>query len=215
MVTEGDILQRWRELFYEAAITEPAIAQGDALIGALKPESPLIMRLERELGEFREHFHERQTAARRKAETERKAVAKREAEAQHLAAAAKEQAAAVRRERERNNARKSAAKSSSDQVSPTAAPDKSAKISSVDEILIQLAAGEIDKDEASRRLAQLRPPGRTLSCKVSQKGAISVYGLQRMPVTLYVQQWERLLDFSDEILSFSKTFADDLKRLDR
>jgi hypothetical protein len=30
--------------------------------------------------------------------------------------------------------------------------------------------------------------------KVSQKGAISVYGLQRMPVTLYAGQWERIID---------------------
>ena len=35
-----------------------------------------------------------------------------------------------------------------------------------------------------------------LYCKVSEKGALSVYGLQRMPVTLYVEQWNRLLDFS-------------------
>ncbi len=37
---------------------------------------------------------------------------------------------------------------------------------------------------------------RSLSCKVSEKGGLSVYGLQRMPVTLYVEQWDRLLNFA-------------------
>jgi hypothetical protein len=34
--------------------------------------------------------------------------------------------------------------------------------------------------------------------KVSQKGAISVYGLQRMPVTLYAGQWERIIDMVEK-----------------
>ena len=33
---------------------------------------------------------------------------------------------------------------------------------------------------------------------------MSVYGLQRMPVTLYVEQWERLLEFGDEVRQFLK-----------
>ena len=41
-----------------------------------------------------------------------------------------------------------------------------------------------------------------LSLKVSQKGAVSVYGLGRFPVTLYKEQWERLLDMADEIRDF-------------
>lgn len=36
---------------------------------------------------------------------------------------------------------------------------------------------------------------RKLSCKVSEKGAVSVYGLGRWPVTLYRSQWEALLGF--------------------
>jgi hypothetical protein len=38
--------------------------------------------------------------------------------------------------------------------------------------------------------------------KVSEKGAVSVYGMGRFPVTLYKEQWLRLLDISDEIRSF-------------
>ncbi len=72
-----------------------------------------------------------------------------------------------------------------------------------EEILRKLAAGELQVDAASKMLAQIDQPRRgQLYCKVSPKGAISVYGLQRMPVTLYVEQWERLLDFSDEVRRF-------------
>ena len=38
--------------------------------------------------------------------------------------------------------------------------------------------------------------------KVSEKGAVSVYGMGRFPVTLYKEQWLRLLDMSDDIRSF-------------
>ena len=43
---------------------------------------------------------------------------------------------------------------------------------------------------------------RALSMKVSQKGALSVYGLGRFPVTLYKEQWTRLLDAADDIRTF-------------
>jgi hypothetical protein len=41
-----------------------------------------------------------------------------------------------------------------------------------------------------------------MSLKVSQKGALSVYGLGRFPVTLYREQWEKLLGKADEIRAF-------------
>ncbi len=47
--------------------------------------------------------------------------------------------------------------------------------------------------------------GRTrgaVSLKVSEKGAVSLYGLGRFPVTLYKEQWERLLGQSDQIRAF-------------
>jgi hypothetical protein len=43
-----------------------------------------------------------------------------------------------------------------------------------------------------------------LSLKVSEKGGLSVYGLGRFPVTLYKEQWVKLLAFSDEIERFLK-----------
>ena len=50
-----------------------------------------------------------------------------------------------------------------------------------------------------------------LSMKVSQKGGVSVYGLGRFPVTLYKEQWIRLLDMADDIRTFMEENADQLK----
>jgi ribosome-interacting GTPase 1 len=46
--------------------------------------------------------------------------------------------------------------------------------------------------------------GRGMSLKVSEKGALSVYGLGRFPVTLYKEQWQKLLGMADEIREFLK-----------
>jgi hypothetical protein len=43
--------------------------------------------------------------------------------------------------------------------------------------------------------------------KVTDKGGVSVYGLGRFPVTLYRQQWERVLSRKDEILAFLEANA--------
>jgi hypothetical protein len=49
----------------------------------------------------------------------------------------------------------------------------------------------------------LKKPARgQMSLKVSEKGALSVYGLGRFPVTLYREQWEKLLAMADEIRNF-------------
>jgi hypothetical protein len=50
-----------------------------------------------------------------------------------------------------------------------------------------------------------------ISLKVSEKGGLSVYGLGRFPVTLYKEQWKRLLDMSDEIRNFIAANDADLK----
>jgi hypothetical protein len=42
----------------------------------------------------------------------------------------------------------------------------------------------------------------SVSMKVSEKGAVSVYGLGRFPVTLYQEQWAKLLGLADEIKVF-------------
>jgi hypothetical protein len=82
-----------------------------------------------------------------------------------------------------------------------------------DEILQKLASGELTVAAANQLLEEADEQKRgSLYCKVSQKGAISVYGLQRMPVTLYVEQWERLLGFADEIRRFAKEHDAQLSR---
>jgi len=52
---------------------------------------------------------------------------------------------------------------------------------------------------------------RATSLKVSEKGGVSLYGLGRFPVTLYKEQWARLLDMADEIRAFIKDNEDKLK----
>jgi len=50
-----------------------------------------------------------------------------------------------------------------------------------------------------------------LSCKVGEKGGVSVVGLGRFPTTLYKQQWERLIEFVPEISKFITAHAAELK----
>jgi len=50
-----------------------------------------------------------------------------------------------------------------------------------------------------------------LSLKVSDKGGVSVYGLGRFPVTLYKEQWHRLLSLAEDIRAFLKEKDEQLK----
>ena len=67
-----------------------------------------------------------------------------------------------------------------------------------------------DTSEMEEELQRLRAENEALkkgrekglSLKVSEKGGVSVYGLGRFPVTLYKEQWLRLLDMADEIRAF-------------
>ena len=70
-------------------------------------------------------------------------------------------------------------------------------------ILAQLASGKLTQEQALTQLKTApKSNGSSLSCKASEKGGVSVYGLQRMPVTLYAEQWERLLAFAEEVKGF-------------
>jgi hypothetical protein len=53
-----------------------------------------------------------------------------------------------------------------------------------------------------------------LRMKVSEKGALSIYGMGRFPVTLYKEQWLKLMDMSDEIRGFIKANDSQLKAKD-
>ena len=50
--------------------------------------------------------------------------------------------------------------------------------------------------------------------KVSEKGAVSIYGMGRFPVTLYKEQWLKLLDMSAEICAFIAANEAQLKKKD-
>jgi len=55
---------------------------------------------------------------------------------------------------------------------------------------------------------------RGVSMKVSEKGGLSIYGLGRFPVTLYKEQWTKLLDMSDDIRQFIAANEGKLKSKD-
>jgi hypothetical protein len=59
---------------------------------------------------------------------------------------------------------------------------------------------------------QLKQRGqRAISIKVSEKGGVSVYGLGRFPVTLYKEQWAKLLELADDLRAFIKENESKLK----
>lgn len=75
------------------------------------------------------------------------------------------------------------------------------------------------QDELQAELERLRAenealkrPRGQMSLKVSEKGALSVYGLGRFPVTLYREQWEKLLGMADEIRTFIQQHDSELKK---
>jgi hypothetical protein len=69
-------------------------------------------------------------------------------------------------------------------------------------------------EELKARLAELeKSPRRTgsLEFRVGEKGGVSVYGLGRFPVTLYYEQWNRLLDASEKLREFLEENKSKLK----
>ena len=70
---------------------------------------------------------------------------------------------------------------------------------------------EIERLKAENESLKKKPSPGTLSMKVSEKGALSIYGMGRFPVTLYKEQWLKLLDLSDDIRAFIAANEDKLK----
>lgn len=66
------------------------------------------------------------------------------------------------------------------------------------------------EDELKQRIAELESKleaektksKKELSLKVSAKGGASLYGIRRFPITFYVEEWNQILDMSDEIRAF-------------
>jgi len=77
----------------------------------------------------------------------------------------------------------------------------------------------VSEEETQAEIARLKAENerlkgqqsRGMSLKVSEKGALSVYGLGRFPVTLYKEQWQKLLAMADDIRAFLKENDERLK----
>ena len=69
---------------------------------------------------------------------------------------------------------------------------------------------ELQRLQAENETLKTRA-SRAISIKVSEKGGVSIYGLGRFPVTLYKEQWAKLLDIADEIRAFLKDNDSKLK----
>lgn len=65
-------------------------------------------------------------------------------------------------------------------------------------------AAEIARLKAENESLKSKTGGGALRCKVSEKGALSIYGLGRFPVTLYKGQWLRLIAFIRQVEEFIK-----------
>jgi hypothetical protein len=70
---------------------------------------------------------------------------------------------------------------------------------------------EIERLKAENQTLK-KPAFGTMSLKVSEKGALSVYGMGRFPVTLYREQWEKLLGMSEQIREFIQKNDASLKK---
>jgi hypothetical protein len=75
-----------------------------------------------------------------------------------------------------------------------------------EELLARIA--ELEKQSGSKRSG-------SLEFRVGEKGGVSVYGLGRFPVTLYYEQWIRLLDVADRLRAFLEENKSRLKLKDQ
>ena len=71
-------------------------------------------------------------------------------------------------------------------------------------------AKELERLRAENAALKARTT-RGVSLRVSEKGAVSVYGLGRFPVTLYKEQWAKLLEMADDIRAFIREHDGELK----
>ena len=62
---------------------------------------------------------------------------------------------------------------------------------------------ELERLKAENETLKTRA-SRAISMKVSEKGGLSIYGMGRFPITLYKEQWSKLLEMSEEIRAFMK-----------
>ncbi|MBI3785980.1 MAG: hypothetical protein HY270_21520 [Deltaproteobacteria bacterium] len=71
---------------------------------------------------------------------------------------------------------------------------------------------ELERLRRENEQLKARRTSGEITLRVSEKGAVSVYGLGRFPVTLYQEQWEKLLRHTDEIHDFIGANREHLKK---
>jgi len=76
-----------------------------------------------------------------------------------------------------------------------------------EEMMAELNRLKVENESLKNSTAHVR----SLSLKISEKGAVSLYGLGRFPVTLYKEQWQKVLGAADEIKAFIKANDAQLK----
>ena len=77
-----------------------------------------------------------------------------------------------------------------------------------------------DDEDLRAELERMRVENQALKARrqqeirlqVSQKGAVSLYGLRRFPITLYADEWERILDLAGKVRAFIKENEGSLSR---
>jgi hypothetical protein len=94
-----------------------------------------------------------------------------------------------------NNEDASLWRASSDIVGPTHAENRGPAMSDED---LKDELERLRKENAALKKGASSP----IRMKVSEKGAVSIYGMGRFPVTLYKEQWLKLLDMSADIRAF-------------
>jgi len=80
------------------------------------------------------------------------------------------------------------------------------------------ANNDLTPEQMAARIKELEgrlAKGGTLRFKVSEKGAVSVHGLGRFPVTLYLEQWDKLFSHADELRAFIEANRGALKTKDQ
>lgn len=74
----------------------------------------------------------------------------------------------------------------------------STKMSAKSEILQQLAIGEITAEEAEELLSKLNKPVKGVHLKVTPKGCIGIYGIRKMPISLYHREFKQISQAIDD-----------------
>ena len=101
-------------------------------------------------------------------------------------------------------------------LQPSIAPTVHSRLESIEEPA-ENRMPEPTYEELRAKLAELEAKQQNsshITFKVSEKGGVSVYGLGRFPVTLYYQQWLKLLERSNELRAFLEDNKDNLKTRD-